>query len=182
MDSYSIPPDIFETERILGRKPVISDAQAMFDAYATDPDVTRFLVFKPYKSPGDLKVWLSYTIKEWDRKPGLMYLLFNREKPDELIGSFSIGIDHFKSEVGYLVARPFWGQGYATEVLRHWIDWSLTQPGIYRIGAVCDIDNPASAKVMLKAGMAYEGILKRWGIHPNISYEPRDVYSYAKTR
>ena len=45
--------------------------------------------------------------------------------------------------------------------------------------AVCDIDNLASARVMEKAGMQREGILKRWSVHPNISAEPRDSYCYA---
>lgn len=64
-----------------------------------------------------------------------------------------------------------------TEVLRYWVNWSLAQPTVCRIGAFCDVDNPASAKVMLKAGMTYEGSLKHWGIHPNISGEPRNVSS-----
>ena len=53
---------------------------------------------------------------------------------------------------------------------------------IWRLGAVCDIDNRASARVMEKAGMQREGILRRWMLHPNISAEPRDCFSYATTR
>lgn len=182
MNAASIPPDSFQTDRVMGRKPVMGDAQAMFDVYATDPEVTRFLVFKPYENLQALQSWLSQIIKEWDSKPGIAYLLFNHNKPEELIGSFSIDIDHFKAEVGYLIARPYWGQGLMTEVLKYWTNWALNQPGIYRISALCDAENPASGRVMEKAGLSFEGTFKRYGIHPNMGDEPRDLHSYAKTR
>ncbi|QXD25663.1 GNAT family N-acetyltransferase [Opitutia bacterium ISCC 51] len=81
MNTASIPPDSFQTNRVMGRKPVMGDAQAMFDVYATDPEVTRYLVFKPYEKLEDLQSWLSYIIKEWDSKPGIAYLLFKHDKP-----------------------------------------------------------------------------------------------------
>ena len=176
------PPEIFKTNRIVGRKPTMDDAQGMFDAYATDPEVTRFLVFKPYEKLEDLQTWLSYIIKEWEKSPGIMYLLYRHNAPDTIVGSFSITVNNFSATLGYLVTKPFWGQGIMTEVVKHWIDWALSQPHIFRIGAFCDVENPASGRVMEKAGMEYEGTLKRYSIHPNLSPEPRDVFSYAKTR
>ena len=53
---------------------------------------------------------------------------------------------------------------------------------IFRIWAVCDLDNFASARVLEKAGMQREGVLRRYILHPNISSEPRDVYCYATVR
>jgi RimJ/RimL family protein N-acetyltransferase len=66
-----------------------------------------------------------------------------------------------------------------TEALKTLIAWALKQEEIYRIWAVCDVDNLASARVMEKAGMQLEGILRRWSVHPNISAEPRDSCCYA---
>ncbi len=66
-----------------------------------------------------------------------------------------------------------------TEILRTVIDWAFTQSEIFRVQAFCDLENPASARVMEKAGMAREGLLRRYVLHPNISDEPRDVYLYA---
>ena len=182
MNAASIPPDSFQTERIMGRKPVPSDARAIFESYGTDPEVTKYLVFEPYKNLEDLKAWLNNTIQEWDRNPGIAYLLFKHNHPETIVGSFSIRMDQFKAEVGYLIARPYWAQGLMTEVLTYWVDWALSQPDIYRIGALCDIENPASGRVMEKAGMQLEGTFKRYGIHPNMGSEPRDILSFAKTR
>jgi RimJ/RimL family protein N-acetyltransferase len=44
------------------------------------------------------------------------------------------------------------------------------------------VENIASARVMEKAGMAREGLLRRYVVHPNISAEPRDAYLYAVVR
>jgi RimJ/RimL family protein N-acetyltransferase len=69
-----------------------------------------------------------------------------------------------------------------TEVLAEIVRWGLTQDHVFRIGAVCDTENIGSARVMEKAGLIREGLLRRWLIHPNISDEPRDCLSYARVR
>ena len=84
--------------------------------------------------------------------------------------------------LGYVLGREYWGQGYMTEAVKGIIAWALRQKDIYRIWAVSDVDNIGSARVMEKAGMQREGILRRWSVHPNISEEPRDSYCYAITK
>ena len=69
-----------------------------------------------------------------------------------------------------------------TEALAAATDWTLGQPGIWRISGVCDVENLASARVMEKAGLVREGVLRRWIVHPNLSDAPRDSFSYAKVR
>ena len=69
-----------------------------------------------------------------------------------------------------------------TEVLTAIVDWGIRQSAIWGIGDVCDVDNLASARVMEKAGLAREGILRRWIIHPNLGWAPRDCFSYSKVK
>jgi hypothetical protein len=85
-------------------------------------------------------------------------------------------------EFGYVLARPWWGQGLMTEALTEIVHWALRQPSVFRIGAVCDVENTGSARVMAKAGLIQEGRLRRWLVHPNVSDEPRDCFSYARVR
>ena len=59
---------------------------------------------------------------------------------------------------------------------------ALAQPQVFRVDAVCDVANGASARVLEKIGMQYEGVLRRYIVHPNVSDEPRDVRMYAATR
>ena len=69
-----------------------------------------------------------------------------------------------------------------TEALAEVVGWALAQPPVFRVGAVCDVENAASARMMEKAGLAREGLLRRWLVHPNIGAEPRDCFSFARTR
>jgi RimJ/RimL family protein N-acetyltransferase len=83
-------------------------------------------------------------------------------------------------ELGY--GREYWRRGYMTEVVRAVSEWALAQPEVDWVWAVCDVDNLASARVMEKAGMAREGRLRRWSVHPNISATPRDFWCYARVK
>lgn len=180
--STAIPPDTFSTERLFGRKPSLDDIPAIFDCYASDPIATHFLSFVPYKSPEPMEMFLRQTLKEWETRPGIQYLIFLKDQPNTLIGSISFRLNGFKADIGYVYGRPFWNQGYATEALKYWIDWGLSQESIFRISAFCDVDNTASARVMQKAGMQYEGRLNRYAIHPNTGDTPRDVFSYSAVK
>lgn len=100
----------------------------------------------------------------------------------QLLGMVGVKFDGHKAELGYVLARPYWGRGYMTEAAQAVVDWALTQEDIYRVWAICDVENGASARVMEKIGMHREGLLHRWIIHPNRSDEPRDCFAYAKTK
>ncbi len=80
------------------------------------------------------------------------------------------------------MARPFWGQGIMTEAARAVVQWAWSQSEIYRIWAVGDVENVASARVLEKVGMQHEGILRRFINHPNISDTPRDCHCYARVK
>jgi ribosomal-protein-alanine N-acetyltransferase len=67
-------------------------------------------------------------------------------------------------------------------VLSEVVEWALTRSSVFRVGAVCDAANIASARVMEKAGLTREGLLRRWLVSPNISDEPRDFLIYARSR
>jgi RimJ/RimL family protein N-acetyltransferase len=69
-----------------------------------------------------------------------------------------------------------------TEALIEVVHWALRQPAIFRIGAVCDVENIGSARVMEKARLLREGVLRRWLVHPNIRDKSRDCFSYARVR
>ena len=83
---------------------------------------------------------------------------------------------------GYVLARSWWGQGLMTEALAAVAEWALAQPEVFRVSALCDTENVASARVMEKAGLVREGLLRRRSVHPNIGDEPRDCFLYARVR
>ena len=105
-----------------------------------------------------------------------------RKEDEKLMGMINARIENKKWQIGYVLARAYWGNGYMTEALRALMAWALEQPEITLIWSVCDIENRASARVMEKAGMRREGRLARWSVHPNVSHEPRDAYCYSVVR
>ncbi len=110
------------------------------------------------------------------------YVLVNRDRA-LIVGAFDLRRScAYHLGFGYVLARSSWGQGLMTEALTEVACWALSEPDIWRIGAVCDVDNLASARVMEKAGLTREGLLRRWLLHPNISDQPRDCFSFAKVR
>ena len=174
-------PDKFHTARLVLRPIVLDDAGAIFDAYAQEAAVTRFVIWRPHRSRSDTEAYVAQCIAT-PPNVSRTYVILDRRRGD-LRGAFAVrqAAPH-RLDFGYLLARPWWGRGFMTEVLTDIVNWALQQPPIFRIGAVCDVENLASACVMEKAGLVREGLLRWWLMHPNVGDEPRDCLSYAPVR
>ncbi len=175
-------PESFHTDRFEIRRVRVSDAEAVFKAYATDPIVTRFLSWRPHSSVDETRAFLESAEQEWDRGTGFPSAIFPRGDPNELIGMMHPSVFSSRIGYGYVIRADRWGQGCASEVLRWMLDHALSHPTVYRTQAFCDIENRASARVMEKAGMTQEGVLRRYFHHPNIADEPRDCLMYSRVR
>lgn len=174
-------PDVFSTSRLTLRPIVAEDAATIFGTYAQDPEVTRFLVWAPHLTLADTESYIARCLATpADRSR--TYVLIGRDD-GKLRGALDLRrpASH-RLEFGYVLGKTFWGSGLMTEALQEVVAWSLRQSAIFRIGAGCDVDNIASARVMEKAGLLQEGLLRRWLIHPNVSLEPRDCFAYARSR
>jgi [ribosomal protein S5]-alanine N-acetyltransferase len=174
-------PDTFNTAGVLLRPVATRDVDAIFETYAQDEEVTRYLIWRLHRSRSETEAYVERclaTPPEVERT----YMVVGRE--DGLVrGAFALRqrAPH-RLDCGYVLARRWWRQGLMTEVLTEVTGWGLRQPPIFRVGAVCDVDNIGSARVLEKSGFVREGVLHRWLLHPNISDEPRDCYSYARMR
>ncbi len=175
------PPKTFQTERLRLRKPTLEDADVIFCAYAQDSEVTKYLTWRPHRNTEDTHEFIRSCLAGWNDAKSFHWAIIGK-KQNKLIGMIAARVDAHRWELGYVLTRAYWGKGYMTEAVKALLQWALTQPDIYRVWSVCDVDNVASARVMEKAGMTKEGILRRWSIHPNISEEPRDSYCYAATK
>jgi RimJ/RimL family protein N-acetyltransferase len=159
----------------------MDDAEAIFHGYATDPEVTRYLVWQPHKSLADTRAFLRACMDDWRAQSRFPWAI-TRESDGNSIGMIDLRPAGHMAEVGYVLARGEWGKGYMTEALTAVVEAALALPGIYRVSAVCDVENVASARVMEKAGLLREGVLKRYLLHPGMGGEPRDAFCCARTR
>ncbi|HBL27170.1 MAG TPA: GNAT family N-acetyltransferase [Acidobacteria bacterium] len=70
-------------------------------------------------------------------------------------------VARFNSEVGYWLGEPFWGRGFATEALQRFSTYAFEHFPFERLEAWIFSSNPASARVLAKAGYAHEATLAR---------------------
>ncbi len=177
IDAAPRPPEILETERLRLRPARVADAEAIFAAYAQDPEATRYLTWAPHRSVEETRQFLVFCEEEWEKDSSYPWVILDKES-GELLGMIHLSIRGHRADLGYVLARPHWGKGIMTEAGRAVVDWALAQDSIYRVWAVCDVENLASARVMEKLGMQREGVLRRWIRRPNCD-TPRDCYCYA---
>jgi ribosomal-protein-alanine N-acetyltransferase len=172
-------PDRLQTSRLILRPVEYDDAAAIFESYAQDPEVSRFVMWRPHTSIEDTRAYIASCLAATTFRS---FALIHRGG-DALVGTFDLrDAGPGRIGFGYVLARAVWGQGLMTEALTVAAEWALSQPGIWRIGDVCDTENGASARVMENAGLLREGLLRRWAVHPNISDVPRDCFIFSKVR
>lgn len=176
------PPETFETARLRARPPRVADAAEAFAVYASDPVATRYLAWKPYATIEPLEEFLGRRAASWEKDDGhYAYLLFRRDT-GALVGSIGMIFEGPKAMFGYVLGQAHWGRGYATEALSSLVDWTSREPRIRRAWAYCATENAASARVMAKAGLPCEGVLRRWQVFPNLGPEPRDCVFHAQVK
>ena len=158
-----------------------ADADAIFRAYAQDPEVCRFMVWAPHDSVAVTRAFIAESIELWRAGSTLSYVIAE-SGTNEALGMIKERLDDTTVGLGYVLARSRWGSGLMPEAIGVLVAACLAQPGIFRIQAICDADNHASTRALEKSGFIREGRLERYGIHPNISPEPRAVFMYARVR
>lgn len=174
-------PEQILTARLTLRKPRPEDAALIYERYAQDAEVRRFLLFPPPKEVADTESFLVRCLKVWEAGSAFPYVI-ERKEDGRLMGMVEIRMDGFQADIGYVLERAEWGRGYTSEAAKAIVDWALGLEEIVRVWAICDTENLASARVMEKAGMHHESLLRRYLIHPNLSPEPRDVFMYSKVK
>ena len=153
----------------------------MFAAYGQDDEVAHYVTWRPHTCVSDSEAVIGRFLDSWRDGSGFHWLLF-QYGGSELMGAIGIRRETHGLELGYVLAQRYWSYGFMVEAVAAVVDWAFTEPSVFRVGAVCDVDNLRSARVLEKAGFEREGILRSWAVHPNISSTPRDCYSYSKTR
>lgn len=173
-------PERIETERLLLRRPVGGDAEAIFTTYAADPDVTTYVGFPRHRSVDDTRAFLQFSDAQWAQWPAGPYLALLRSS-GALIGSSGLMFDSpLRAATGYVFARPYWRRGFATEALAAMVRLA-ERCGVQRLYAICHHTHTASARVLEKGGFTLEGTLRRYAEFPNLARGAlQDVRCYAR--
>lgn len=151
-----------ETPRLILRQFRLSDAAYMYENWASDPMVTRYLTWPPHESVEISCKIIASWMAEYEKNRTYQWCI-ECKAVSEAIGSISaIRLNEAIGavEIGYCIGRAYWNCGITSEALSAVIDFFFNEVGANRVEARHDSHNPNSGKVMQKCGMLYEGMRK----------------------
>jgi RimJ/RimL family protein N-acetyltransferase len=172
------PPRTWVTPRLAARPAITADAGTIFEDYARDPAVARYMTWRPHQTVDETIEFLQRCEHEWADGSAFPWTLWMKDG-GAFAGMIEIRVRETSVNVGYALARRWWRQGLMTEALTSAVQWAFEQPSIFRVWATCDVENVASARLLERVGMEREGVLRRWLVHPNLGSEPRDALCYS---
>lgn len=167
------------TERLLLQPFTLADAEALQRlAGAEEIADTTLNIPHPY-ADGLAEAWIeSHADAFRDRERVVLAIT---DSNAVLVGAISLRLDlgHRRAELGYWIGLPFWGRGYATEAVVAMVEYGFKELGLNRIFAHHLARNPASGRVLEKAGFVHEGF-HRAAVLKNGRFE--DLHSFAVLR
>lgn len=166
-----------ETERLILRRFILEDAQDMFDNWANDPEVTKYLSWLPHESVEDTKQVLERWMELYENSTYYHWCIVPKAYGKAVGAIYAWGTGGVRCDIGYCISGKWWGQGITTESLQRVIRFLFDEVGFPRIQTLHHLENLASGRVMEKAGMVYEGIFRKY--HKNKHGELVDVKIYA---
>lgn len=139
------------TERLV-LKPLGTRYLKTTSKYAMDYENTKYMMFLPYESIGEVGIFLEKADEEW-KKPDRDYLEFAVLLNGEHIGAVSVYFGDGTGELGWIIDRAYWGKGYAYEAVTALMRYCVNETDIKKFSAHCDTENTASYGLMEKLGM-----------------------------
>ena len=165
------------TKRLILRRLTMDDAADVFD-YAQNSEVARFMPWDRHRSIDDAKAFIHMTQQQLEANKSCE-LGIEYKQTGRVIGSIGItSIDTLNNSgmVGYALSHAYWGQGITTEALQRLLQYMFEDLKLNRIEALHVVQNEASGRVMQKAGMTYEGVMRKKLLAKG---DYRDVKFYA---
>jgi len=171
-----------ETERLVLRKIKIEDAQIAFNNWCSSETVDKYVLWKKHPSVQTTIEQYKRWIEEYNNEKTFRWMVELKENND-LIGTIDVSprfIKYDSCEIGYCYGEKYWNNGYGTEALKAVIKYLFEECDAELINAEFMENNPASGRVMEKAGMKFEGRLRSRVIDKNNIRN--DLLSYSITK
>lgn len=170
-----------ETERLILRKFKDEDASDLFNNWANDSNVTKFLTWPTHENLDISKYVIGLWLDEYSNDNVYNWCIELKED-GQAIGSISVvSIDENVEavEIGYCIGKEYWNKGIVTEAFLSIIKFLFEEVDVKRIVAKHDTNNPASGAVMKKCGLKFEGVNRKAGKN-NTGICDMAVYSILK--
>lgn len=150
------------TPRLEIRKLRLSDSVDIY-TYSKDERVAQHVLWTTHKNIEQSANYIRYLLAQYRTGlPASMGIKYKESgKIIGTIGFMKIDIDHSSAEIGYSLKYDMWNKGIMTEALIAMLKFGFFQLGLNRIEAFCELDNPASARILEKVGMSFEGVVRQ---------------------
>ncbi|UOQ48589.1 GNAT family N-acetyltransferase [Gracilibacillus caseinilyticus] len=178
-DIYGNLP-LLETNRLRLRKIKQTDIEAIFH-YASQDRVSRYVTWNSHESIRETTAFVEFILEQY-KKGNISPWGIEFKETGEFIGTVDFVTwdpDQFTAEIGYVITPEYWGRGIVTEAVKELFRFGFTHMKLERIQARCLEANIASARVMEKAGMTYEGTL-RHAIYKSGKHYNLKIYSILR--
>jgi len=127
------------------------DAEEIFYAYASKPEVTRFMAWKTHESLSDTRMFLRWASMTWENHSQFAYAVRLRNT-GRLIGGCGCTQQDGLFQVGYIFSPSVWGNGFATEACIGLVAEVKANPAARKITSFVDVENIPSLRVLEKSG------------------------------
>lgn len=151
------------TERLHLRKMKVSDSSNLFKIWS-DPDVTKFMNVSCFTDENQAKEMINL-LDDLSRDSKAIRFSIIIKESNEIIGSCgfnSFDFENEKAEIGYDVAKSYWGRGYASEAICTLLDHAFSSLKLNRVEAKVDPGNVNSIKLLQKLNFTFEGTLRQY--------------------
>lgn len=173
-------PQTLRTQRLALRAPRLDDAQTVFQRWTQDFEVAKYL-WRPHREIAETTSYLTDCVAAWQEGTRRPYVL-TLPRDDSAIGVLDVRRRGHLFDLGFVLARSYWGQGFMPEAVAEITRKGLALADIFRVQATCDVENIGSVRTLEKAGFSKEGRMERHTANPNFGSPPRAVFMYAQTR
>lgn len=172
-----------ETERLILRKVKKEDAEQAYQNWCNSSEVSKYVLWEKHNSIDITKKLYEFWENEYENLNVYRWIVQTKDT-NELIGTIDVSpkglIKYGACEIGYCYGEKYWGNGYATEALKAVIKFLFEECDANVVFAEHMSNNTASGKVMQKAGMKYEGVLRNRIIDKDNNLN--DLISYSITK
>ncbi|MDR3314384.1 MAG: GNAT family N-acetyltransferase [Oscillospiraceae bacterium] len=167
-----------ETERLILRRFALRDAADAYQNWFSDPEVAMYMRWDAHGSVVQTEAFMEHFVATYE-KPNFYRWAIALKTDNRAIGAIGFHVEDDNDAVAdaaYSLGKAFWNRGIASEALQAVLRFAFVAVGVNRMEAFHAVNNPASGKVMQKAGMQFEG-RSRQKFKSHKGFEDCDTYA-----
>jgi ribosomal-protein-alanine N-acetyltransferase len=152
-----------ETERLILRRFTQGDADAMFRNWASDPEVTKFMMWQTHADVEVSKTITNEWVSNYESDSYYQWAIVPKDFGEPIGSIAAVKVDDATKmvHIGYAIGKAWWRNGYTSEALTRLVKFFFEEVGVNRVESRHDPRNPNSGAVMMKAGLTFEGTLRQ---------------------